>query len=118
MLSHNTVCIWTVLGGKCLTCGGTHFVNSLLSCDIVAAFQHNQLLFAAAVILVITFILLHLFLLGKMKFAKKLLKIIYSIPSVVIAAFSTLVFLFVRNIPMFVNIYKIIKHMIQNSTLF
>ena len=115
MLSHSTVCLWTALGGKCITCGGTHFVNSLLSGNIIDAFHHNQLLFFAAIILVITFIMLHLYWLWNIKLAKKVLSIIYSIPSLIITVCAIVLFLILRNIPIFMFFFKIIDQLINNS---
>lgn len=108
MLKSNTICMWTIFGGKCITCGGTHFVNTLLSGKIVEAFHHNELLFVAAIILLFTFILLHLSWLWDIKFATKVLLKIYSIPGLIVAAASTLIFLIIRNIPAFIRIVKII----------
>ena len=108
MLSIYTVCAWTKFGGKCVTCGGTHFVNSLLDGKIAEAFNHNQFLFVVGIILVISYIALHCYVLFNSKIAKRVLLIIYSIPSLVIFLSSMLIFLLWRNVPVFMLIADMI----------
>lgn len=117
MLKTDGVCMWTLLGGQCITCGGTHFVNTLLSGKIIEAFHHNELLFIFTVILFISWILLHLCWLGNSAFAKNILLKIYSIPGLIIASGSTLIFLLIRNIPTFVNLTKLVIYVL-NSNVF
>ena len=49
MLAVDDPCMWTLAGGKCATCGGTHFVNSLMNGHIIEAFHHNEYLFLLTV---------------------------------------------------------------------
>ena len=44
MLESDTVCLFLLLGGKCITCGGTHFVRDLCSFRILDAMQDNVFL--------------------------------------------------------------------------
>lgn len=92
-------CIWTLIGGKCITCGGTHFVNSLLNGKIIEAFFYNQYLFILLVFLIISYFLLHTYLFFKIDFAKKILKRFFSIHSLIFWCVFLLVFLVIRNIP-------------------
>lgn len=91
-------CIWTLMGGQCITCGGTHFVNALLKGQFADAFFHNQLLFICAAVLLISYILLHLWYFGKMSFAQKTLRAIYSIPGLIVFCCGIIAFLLIRNI--------------------
>ncbi len=113
MLKTNGVCLWTILGGKCITCGGTHFVNTLLSGKFIEAFHHNELLFIFTVILLLSWILLHLCWFGNSAFAKNILLKIYSIPGLIIAAASTMIFLLIRNIPTFINLVQLIIYVLN-----
>ena len=113
MLKTDSVCMWTILGGKCITCGGTHFVNTLLSGKIFEAFHHNELLFIFTVILLLSWILLHLCWFGNSAFAKNILLKIYSIPGLIIAAASTMIFLLIRNIPTFINLVKLVIYVLN-----
>ena len=101
MLGQPGVCVWTTFGGQCITCGGTHFVNSLLNFQIIQAFHHNELLFIYTIILLISYILLHLWWLWKLSFAKKILSIIYSVPGAIIFCISLFVFWYMRNVSVF-----------------
>ena len=102
MLSVESVCLWTIYGGKCLTCGGTHFVNSLLKGHIIDAFHHNQLLFGALIVFLIILVLLHLSWIFKVRFAKKVLSLPFFLSLIVLGGVSTVLFFLIRNIPMFV----------------
>ena len=109
MLSQYSVCLWVRLGGKCLTCGGTHFVNTLLNGKIAEAFAHNQFLFALLIVMIVVWILLHLHWLGHIEWAKKLLSKIFSIPALLILIFFIMVFFFVRNIPVFLRVAELLR---------
>lgn len=104
MLSHVSICPWVRFGGQCITCGGTHFVNTLCSGDIAAAYHHNQFLFVMTVLLFISYVLLHLYWLGGIPWARKTLVCVYSIPGLVIASLFMMVFLIARNIVPFTRI--------------
>ena len=104
MLSVSSVCMWTYFGGKCITCGGTHFVNTLLNGRIMEAFCHNEFL-------------LNLYWVFGVEFAKKILKKIYNIPVLIITVSVMLLFLFVRNIPAFINITKLLIDAIQKANM-
>ena len=108
MLSFNNPCAWTLLGGQCLTCGGTHFVRDLLSGHILTAFTDNALLFLLTVYFAVTYILLHLHWLAGLPFARKVLSKMYNLPVFFAWIGFGGVFLIVRNIPMFINIYRLI----------
>lgn len=101
-------CIWTKFGGQCLTCGGTHFVNNLFSGKIITAFFDNQFLFLCLIIFIIVFVFLHLYLLFNFEFAKKVLKIIFSLPTFFTLLAIMIVFIVVRNIPAAINITEYI----------
>ena len=104
MLTFNLPCIFTVFGGKCAGCGGTHFVKNLMSGNIIEAFFDNQFLFVWTVYLAVSLILLNLFLLFNMKFAKKALLVMYSSPALICFMASAFLFFIVRNIPLMINI--------------
>lgn len=110
MLALPGACIWTTFGGKCITCGGTHFVNSLLNGQLIQAYHYNELLFIFAVIFLISYILLHIWWIGKSILAKRILSIIYSIPGVIILCLSLFLFLIIRNIPVIKLIVNFIAH--------
>lgn len=97
MLATEKVCIWVRLGGQCITCGGTHFVNDLTSLRIMDAFWDNQFLFVLAVYFAVTWVLLNLHLLFRITFAKKMLMRMYSIPAVIAWCVAMFVFIFWRN---------------------
>lgn len=106
MLTTSSVCSWTLVGGKCVTCGGTHFVNALLHGRIAEAISHNPFLFLLTLFFLASYILLHLSWLWEVPFAKKCLSRVYSIPGLIAGLSIMLVFFFVRNIPAFVRIYQ------------
>ena len=103
MLAQTTQCEWLRYGGKCVTCGGTHFVNTLLSGQFAEAFEHNQFLFLLTVALAICFVLLNLAWLFDVKFAKTALSKIFTIPVLIITLSVMLLFFFARNMPVFIR---------------
>ena len=109
MLTQPGECVWTTFGGQCITCGGTHFVNSLLNGQIIQAYHHNELLFIYAVILLFSYIFLHLWWIWNLPFAKKVLRVIYSVPGTIIFCISLVVFWYIRNISVFPLIFQFIK---------
>lgn len=113
MLSTETVCVWLRLGGKCITCGGTHFVNSLCSGDIIGAFGYNPFLLALTIYAVITLVFLNLHFLFDLPFAKKVLRGMYSIPAVVLILWVMMLFLFLRNIPLWIRIIHLVGYLIS-----
>ena len=115
MLATTSTCMWTLLGGKCITCGGTHFVNSLLNFRIAEAFHHNEFLFVLTVLLIAVFILLNLSWLFRVKFATAALKKIFTIPSLIIVVVFLLLFLLIRNIPPFLLIVRFFFDYIQKA---
>lgn len=106
MLTLDLPCQWAQLGGKCVTCGGTHFVKALLEWKFSEAFLHNPFLFLLAGYLVISYVLLHLDQLWSLPFAKKVLSALYSIPALVVGVVIMLAFFVVRNLPLFVRILE------------
>ena len=106
MLARVTVCSWAVFGGKCVTCGGTHFVNSLLSGRIAEAFAHNQFLFLLGIDLAVSYLLLNLHWLAGWPVAQKILKKMYNIPMLIVGCAVLLLFFFLRNIPVFCKILE------------
>lgn len=101
MLARQTACPWTRFGGKCVTCGGTHFVNALLHLRLGEAFGHNPFLFLLTVFLLFSFILLHVWRIRRCPLAKRILDTCYSIPSLIVWLAAMLVFFLVRNLPLF-----------------
>ena len=108
MLSKPGECLWVILGGKCVTCGGTHFVNSILNGRIIEAFNYNQLLFVITIMAIIVWVLLHLDWFLSIGWAKKALKKVFSIPSLVFWSVAILVFFFARNMNLFIRVAQII----------
>lgn len=108
MLARPSDCPWNYFGGKCVTCGGTHFVNTLLKGQLAEAFHHNQFLFICTVVLALSYILLHLWWLGGSSLAKKALRIVYSIPGLILFCVSMIAFLLIRNLPVFVMLMNIL----------
>ena len=105
----DSVCYWWRIGGKCITCGGTHFVREFFSGHFAEAFGHNQLLFICAIYFLISLVFLNLFLLWDVKFAKSALLIMYNIPTAVLFVVGVFVFLISRNIPLFIRIAEIVS---------
>ena len=104
----NKTCLWTVMGGQCPTCGGTHFVNDLLSGRIGAAFMDNQFLFIATAYLAVSLIVLNLWLLFDWGFAKKVLGWMYNIPTLIVWGVGVLAFLIWRNLPMMTSMLQML----------
>ena len=104
----DTTCLWLRLGGRCITCGGTHFVRSLLNFRIGEAFAYNEFLFVLTVLFLVSYILLHLMVFWKVKFAKVILKKVYSIPGLIVGVVFALGFFLVRNIPVFLRIAQLL----------
>ena len=98
MLESDTVCLFLLLGGKCLTCGGTHFVQSFLSGQLVDAWHHNEFLFINTAYLAISLVPLHLWVLFGIRWAKKILRWMYSIPTLILFLVGMLLFIILRNI--------------------
>ena len=110
MLAGDRPCTWTLMGGQCLTCGGTHFVNSLLSGHIGQAWHHNEFLFVLTVLLLLSWVLVHCHLLGHARWAAKVLRVLYSIPSLIVAVSAMIVFLLLRNGPVFQQVWEILQN--------
>ena len=108
MLSYTTQCPWMALGGQCVTCGGTHFVNALSGGQIGAAFQYNPFLFLVTVFLALSLILLNLHWVFEVKYAKTVLTKLYSFPTLIVGLGLMLLFLVLRNIPVFIHVGQII----------
>lgn len=107
MLERGGVCAWTLAGIQCFTCGGTHFVNDLLSFRIVDAMIDNPLLFVIAVYLLVTLVALNLYLLFDLKFARRMLRLMYNLPVLIAFVIAAGVFFFVRNFDAFMNIGEV-----------
>ena len=97
LLAKPRPCLWNKFGGQCITCGGTHFVRALLQGDFIAAFHYNPFLFVCAIVLILSFILLHFTILGKSRKAQKLLSVLFSIPSLILGCVLMMLFLLARN---------------------
>ena len=110
MLETEATCAWTVFGGKCLTCGGTHFVRDLsafiLGGDITSGFEKhylldafldNQLLFVMTLFFFVTLVMFNLWFVFGLDLGKKGLKIMYSVPSAIIFGVVVIGFLVWRN---------------------
>lgn len=108
MLTWDTQCQWVRLGGKCVTCGGTHFVKALLNGRFAEAFQHNQFLFLLTVFLAVSFVLLNLYWLFDVKFAKVILSRVYRFPTLIIMLSLMVGFFLARNIPVFIRVAEIL----------
>lgn len=102
-------CIWNLQGVRCLSCGGTHFVYDLLSGRVWQAFSDNQLLFVLTVFLLVTLIMLNLWLLFDLAFAKKALKWMYHIPTLIIFLLGAIVFVIWRNPDAFDELLLVFK---------
>ena len=100
MLQTDSECLLLRFNGQCLSCGGTHFVNDLLSGRIIDAFMDNQFFFICVLYLLITLVLLNLWLIFNLRFAKKILKYMYSIPALISFVLVLILFLILRNVSM------------------
>ncbi len=108
MLATDNPCVWTLLGGRCIACGGTHFVNDLCNFRFLTALQDNPYLFILTVFLAASILFLDLWLLFGKPYFKKLLNVMYNIPSLVIWLCSALLFLLARNIPVFTQLVQVL----------
>lgn len=108
MLSYTSECPWATLGGQCVTCGGTHFVNALSSGQIGAAFTYNPFLFLLTVFLVLSLVLLNLHWVFEVKFAKTVLTKVYTYPTLLIGLGLMLLFFIARNMPVFIHVGQIL----------
>lgn len=111
MLANESTCIWTILGGKCLTCGGTHFVNSLTGGHIWEAFLYNPYLFFLMLYFGASWVFLNLWIFG-VPFGKKALKKLYNIPMMIILVSVTVIFLAIRTIPTVIALVELIQYYI------
>ena len=102
------VCIWNAMGFRCLTCGGTHFVNDLLSGRVGAAFADNQLLFFVAVYLLLSLTVLNLYFLFDLAFAKTMLRWLYNIFTLIAWGVGVVVFLLARNLPVMIEMLQML----------
>ena len=109
MLANYSVCSWMLLGGKCVTCGGTHFVYALLRGRIAEAFAHNPFLFLLAIFALLSYVLLHISWLADSSPVKKLLKKLYSFHALLVFLGIMLLFFLGRNIPLFIRLYEILS---------
>lgn len=97
MLQTNTICPWLQLGAQCPTCGGTHFVNALLSGDILGALKYNAFLFVLALFFAGSVILLDLAVWCELSFAKKALKKLYTTKTPIVFGVLMVLFVILRN---------------------
>ena len=95
-------------GIRCFTCGGTHFVNDLLSFRILEAMVDNPLLFVVAAYLFVTLAALNLYLLFDLKFARRMLRLMYNVPVIIAFVISGGVFFFVRNFEAFMHLDEVV----------
>jgi hypothetical protein len=82
----------------------------------VEAWHHNEFLFVLSAILAASILLLNLYWVFDLKWAKVVLKKIYNIPVLIISVLVMLLFLFVRNIPAFINVGKLILMLIEKAS--
>ena len=99
MMQFGSDCAWTKFGLLCGTCGGTRCVIRLLHGDFVEAFFFNEWVFLWILFLVLTVALLNMAFLMRLRFAKTVLKKMYSLPTLIVFLGSLVVFTVVRNIP-------------------
>lgn len=114
MLQQSGVCIWTLMGIQCVTCGGTRLVNALLNGHILQAFQFNPLIFLTILCLFVSYILLHLWWIKNIAIAGRILKKVYSIRGLLLYCMCIVLFFILRNmntISYFIN--TIIKQLIK-----
>lgn len=110
MLQADGVCVWTLAGIQCFTCGGTHFINDLLSFRLVDAMVDNPLLFVIAVYLFVTLVALNLYLLFDIKFARRALVLMYNVPVVIAFVIAVCVFFCLRNFEAFMHLDEVIPN--------
>lgn len=121
MLESGSECYWSLMGIRCFTCGGTHFVNDLLSFRIGAAFADNQLLFIMTAYLGASLILFNLLWLFELGFAKKVLKVMYSIPALILMGVGMITFFVWRNWALIMRILRllvaIVLHLVSGEPI-
>ena len=108
MLQNDGICVWTMAGIRCFTCGGTHFVNDLLSFRILEAMVDNPLLFVVAAYLFVTLAALNLYRLFDLEFARRMLRLMYNVPVIIAFVISGGVFFFVRNFEAFMHLDEVV----------
>lgn len=104
-----TECVWAQIGAKCITCGGTHFVKNICSGRFIDAFCDNQYLFILTAYLAITLVVLNLYFIFGLPWAKKLLLKMYSIAALIIAGVALIAFVVLRNIPFWIALFGVIR---------
>ena len=110
MLQQSGVCIWTLLGIQCVTCGGTRLVNALLNGHILQALKFNSLIFLTILCLFVSYILLHLWWIKNISIAGKILKKVYSIRGLLLYCLCIVLFFILRNIH---TIFHFVKTILQ-----
>ena len=115
MLETERTCFMTLLGGKCISCGGTHFVRDFLSGHFIDAFFDNQFFFFCAVFMAVSFVFLNLFMLFDLKFAKRVLRYMYSIPTLIIFCVGLVAFLVIRNLLLMDEIRQTVAGLLENG---
>ena len=113
MLQADAPCVWTTIGIECFTCGGTHFVNDLLSFRIIDAMVDNPLLFVLSVYLLITLIAMNLYWLFKIKFARRMLRLMYNVPVIIAWVVAGCIFFFIRNFDAFMHLDVVLPKVIK-----
>lgn len=106
-------CMYAKFGAKCVTCGGTHFVNELSKGNLLEAFNHNQFLFLLMIFFIVAFIFLNIYILFNSKVAKKVLSIMFCLKTLYIIVGVLVVFLFLRNIPFYKELFISIKNLLK-----
>lgn len=112
LTSGGNECVWLRFGGQCITCGGTRFVNNFCSGRFVSAFMDNQYLFALAVYFLITVLFLNLYFVFGIKWSKRVLRWMYSIPSGIAFIVGFVVFMLCRNVGLMINLAKMVNYLI------
>lgn len=97
MLSTDRVCSWRRIGALCPSCGGTHFINALSKGDLLAALKYNAFFFLLTLFFVASFIFVDLAVWFDLRFFKKALRKMYSIPTLIILGVIMILFLILRN---------------------
>ena len=113
MLQDDGICVWTTAGIQCFTCGGTHFVNDLLSFRLIDAMVDNPLLFAALVYLLITLVALNLYFVFKDRLGLRMLRVMYNVPVIIAWVIAGCAFFFIRNFDAFMHIDEVLPKVIR-----
>lgn len=113
MIGNGKPCSWTLVGAQCGTCGGTRCVSNLLQGNFAEAFALNPFVFAGAVYLAVTAVLLNLYALFGVKWAQKLLLKMYSLRALIVASVLFVLFVLVRNIPFLVGLFEAVSAMLN-----